>query len=206
MHSTMNSSASGHSVLADTSATEAKKLKEATIQTNVKYDQLRLDLGQLVTSVMAHKWTHSEDHIVTLGMKSRSAWRDQHAAISKKLIEVEGLAKLHDLTDLQDRIVDTRSEIVALSTRMNVIILEIETTDSKQGIFTDRMTKACPIKLPSYSGDVSEDFIAFKDKFHKAAVDNRISRRDRVEKLRECLTGRAAANLPLNGLRDIEEA
>jgi hypothetical protein len=27
-----------------------------------------------------------------------------------------------------------------------------------------------------------------------------------VEKLRECLTGRAAANLPLNGLRDIEEA
>ena len=27
-----------------------------------------------------------------------------------------------------------------------------------------------------------------------------------MEKLRECLTGKAAANLPLNGLRDIEEA
>ena len=27
-----------------------------------------------------------------------------------------------------------------------------------------------------------------------------------MERLRECLTGRAAANLPLNGLRDIEEA
>jgi hypothetical protein len=81
---------------------------------------------------------------------------------------------------------------------MNVIILEIETTD--------RMTKACPIKLPSYSGDVSEDFIAFKDKFHKAAVDNRISRRDQLEMMRECLTGKAAAKRPLNGLRDIEEA
>ena len=177
MHSTLNSSASGQSVLADTSV-EAKKLKEASIQASVKYDQLRLDLGQLVTSLMAHKWTHSEDHIVAMGMKSRSAWRDQHAAISKKLLEVEGLAKLHDLADLQDQIVDTKSEILSLSTRMNVIILEIETTDSKQGIFTDRSTKACPIKLPSYSGCVSEDFIAFKDKFHKVAVDNRISRRD----------------------------
>jgi hypothetical protein len=85
----------GQSVLADTSATEAKKLKEVTIQ--VKYDQLRLDLGQLITSVMAHKWTHSEEYIVTLGMKTRSAWIDQHAAISKKLIEVEGFTKLHDL-------------------------------------------------------------------------------------------------------------
>jgi hypothetical protein len=87
----MNSSASGQSVLADTSTTEAKKLKEATIQTSVKYDQLRLDVGQLVTSVMAHKWIHSEDGIVTLGMKSRSTWRAQHATISRKIIEVDAL-------------------------------------------------------------------------------------------------------------------
>jgi hypothetical protein len=81
---TMNSPSSAQSVLDDTPTTEAEKLKEATIQTNAKYVQLKLDLGQLVTSVMAHKWTHSEDHIVTLGMKSRSTWRDQHALISKK--------------------------------------------------------------------------------------------------------------------------
>ena len=108
-HSTMDSSASGQSVLADTSTAEAKKLKEATTQTNVKYDQLRLDLGQLATSVMAHKWTRSEAHIVTMGMKSRSTWRDQHAMISKKLIEVDGLAKLHGLKDLQDRIAATKA-------------------------------------------------------------------------------------------------
>ena len=68
------------------------------------------------------------------------------------------------------------------------------------------MTKVYPTQLPSYSGAISEDFFAFKDTFHRAAADNRISRRDQVEKLRECLTGRAAANLPLSGLRDIEEA
>jgi hypothetical protein len=194
----MNPSASGQGVLTDTSTTEAKKLKETIISTNVKYDQLRLDLGQLATSVTARKWTRSEDHIVTLGIKSRSAWRDQHATISRKLIEIDGLAKLHDLTDLQDRIVDTRSEFVALSTHMDLIILKIETAH--------RMIKVFPIKLPSYSGDASEELITFKDKFQKAAVDNRISRRDQLEKMRECLTGEAAAKLPLNGLMDIEEA
>ena len=48
--------------------------------------QLRLDLGQLATSITERRWTRSEDHIVTLGMKYRSTWRDQHATISRKRI------------------------------------------------------------------------------------------------------------------------
>jgi hypothetical protein len=97
--STMNPPALGQSVLTNAPATDT------IIQANVKYDQLRLDLGQLATSVTARKWTRAEDHIVTLGMKYRSTWRDQHATISRKLIEIDGLAKLHKLADLQDRIV-----------------------------------------------------------------------------------------------------
>ena len=106
-------------------ATEAKELEDAISQTNVRYDQLRLDLGQLATSVTARKWTCSEDHIVTLGMRYRGTWRDQHATISRKLTEIDDLANLHNLTDLQGRILDTSSEVVALSTRINLIILEI---------------------------------------------------------------------------------
>jgi hypothetical protein len=165
LHSTLNSSASEQSVIADTSQAEAKKMKEATIQASVKYDQLKLDLGHLITGITAYKWTHSEDHIVTLGMRSRSSWREQHATLSKKLIEVEGLARLHDLMALQDLITNNKTEVAATSTRMDVTILEIETTDIKLGIFTDRSAKTCPIKLPTYSGILSEDFITFKDKF-----------------------------------------
>jgi hypothetical protein len=148
----VNPSASAQSVLDDTSNTDTERLRETTIQTNAKYVQLTHDQGQLTTSVMAHKWTHPEDHIVTLGMKSCSTWRDQHASISKKLIEVEDLANLHNLADLQDCITDTRSETMALYNRMSVTILEIETAD--------RMSKACPTQLPSYPGNVSEDFNA----------------------------------------------
>jgi hypothetical protein len=83
----MNPTAPGQSLPANTSTAEAKELEDTISQTNVKYDQLRIDLGQLATSVTARKWTRSEDHIVTLGMKYRGAWRDQHTTISRKLID-----------------------------------------------------------------------------------------------------------------------
>ena len=72
----------------------------------------------------------------------------------QKLIEIDGLAKLHNLADLQDRIADTNSEVMALSTRINLIILEIEATH--------RMITAYPIKSPSYT---SEDLVTFQDNF-----------------------------------------
>jgi hypothetical protein len=75
---TMNPSTPGQSLPANTSAAEAKKLEDTISQTKVRYDQLRLDLGQLATSVTARKWTRSEDHIVTLGMAYHGTWRDQH--------------------------------------------------------------------------------------------------------------------------------
>ena len=87
-------------------------------------------------------------------MEARSTWRDQHATISKNLIEIDGLAKLHNLTDLQDRIADIRSETVALSSCMELITLKIEAT---------------PTKLPSYSGDASEDLTNLEDKSQTAA-------------------------------------
>ena len=149
----------------ESSIGKAKRLKEASIQANVKYDQLRIDLERLDLSFKAHKWGEAEDHVISLGMESRLSWRNQHAAISKEIIEIKGLAGIHDLADLQDQIEDTESEIIALSIRMSVTILEIEAADTKQGIYTDRPTKACPVKLPTYSGLIGEDFITFKDKF-----------------------------------------
>jgi hypothetical protein len=178
-------------------AAEAKELEDTISQTNNRYDQIRLDLGQLATSVTARKWTRSGDHIVTLGMEYHGTWRDQHATISRKLTEIDDLTKLHNLTDLQGRILDTSSEVVDLSTRINLVILDIEAAH--------KTIEACPFKLLSFSGDASEDLITFKGDFQNATADNRISKKDQLGELRECLTGKAAAKLPLHGLRDIEE-
>jgi hypothetical protein len=132
-----------------------------------------------------------------MGMEYRSTWRDQHATISRKLIEIDGLAKLHNLADLQVRIADTNYVVVALSTLINHTILEIEATH--------RMITAYPIKPPSHSGDMSEDLATFQDNFETTAVDNKAPGRDQMGEIWDRVTGEAITICP-NGLRDIREA
>ena len=48
--------------------------------------------------------------------------------------------------------------------------------------------------------------LTFKDKFNQAAENNKISRKDQVEKLREVLTGNALNHLPEDGIKNIDQA
>jgi hypothetical protein len=87
---------------------------------------------------------------------------------------------------------DTRLEVRALSARIELIIHEIEATH--------RTIMAHRIKLPPYSGDVSEDITAFKSHSNKTPGGEQLG------ETRDRLTGKAVANLYPNGLMDIQEA
>ena len=137
--STVNPPALGQTVLTNAPATDNKLPNDTITQATVKYDQLRLDLGQLATNTKTHEQTCARDHTFTWSMETRRDWWDRHATISKHLVEIDGVAKLHNLADLRARIADTRAETVALSSRVETITLNIE---------------AAPTK--SYSGDASK--------------------------------------------------
>ena len=82
-------------------------------------------------------------------MKSRKDWREKQNTLAKKIIEIKSLVKLNDLTDLEDVVNDTQLLITNFSSILESTISEIEAADLKQGLFSDRSAKACPIKLPS---------------------------------------------------------
>jgi hypothetical protein len=60
------------------------------------------------------------------------------------------------------------------------------------------------VKLPTFAGLASEDFIIFRDRFTRAAR-NRIHTNDQVDQLREALAGKALTCLP-QGVEDIDIA
>ena len=62
------------------------------------------------------------------------------------------------------------------------------------------------MQIPSYSGTPSEDFVIFKEKFREAAKDNRISKTNQLETLRETLTGNAAFRIPPDGMTSVDDA
>ena len=85
-------------------------------------------------------------------------------------MEIKAQAELHDLSELLGKISDTTQQLTHLHACIQVTTLETETADEKQGLYTDRTTKACPKKLLSFSGLISEDFVVFRDKFKKASI------------------------------------
>ena len=115
-------------------------------------------------------------------------------------IEIQAMVQVNGLTEYKEEV-----KIIYFASVLESRIAEIKLTDVNQGLYTDRSEKSCPVKLPAYAWLISEDFFTFGDKFTKAAEDNMITRKDQVDKLREVITGKAVANLPLEGIRDIDQ-
>ena len=72
----------------------------------------------------------------------------------------------------------------------------MKAADHDQGIFSTRTPQICPQEIPKYAGTPSEDFVDFKEDFHKAMKSNRIAKPDQLRVLQEALTGHAAQKIP----------
>ena len=188
-------------------AGEARRLRKAKGQALLKHDHIKFDLEAFVSSFSKlSDWATAEDHVIAWGMKSRKEWKIQHLALSKDILEVQSIISVNSITDLGEMVNETHSKINFYGSLLDQKIDEIERADIAQGLFSDRDTKPCPVKLPTFAGLAFEDFIIFKDRFTKAARDNKIPRTDQVEKLCEVLTGKALAYLPQEGIGDIDLA
>ena len=113
---------------------------------------MRLDLKNLSTASEAFYWNNAEDHEIAKGMRSRVMWEEQHSEIYQEVIEIKAQADLHDLSELTSKLHVTTQQHTDLHTHIQVITRIIEAAVANQGLYTDRATKACPMKLPSFSG------------------------------------------------------
>ena len=100
-------------------------------------------------------------------------WREKNIILSKKILELKSMVEVNGLADCDDQVQETQSKIMYYSSILEQRISEIEQADVAQGLYTDRSAKPCPVKLTTYAGLISEDFITFRDKFMKEAEDNR---------------------------------
>ena len=130
------------SSLGDSTASEAKKLKEAKLQAEARYEQMLLDLKALSTATEGFNGNNAEDHVIAKGMKSRATWKGQRSKISKKVIEIKAQAELHDLSELMGKINNTEKQLLSLHTHIQATTLVIKAADTNQGLYTNRATKA----------------------------------------------------------------
>ena len=154
-HSTFisNNLATSQVFIDDANQAQARGIKEAKAQAMLKLEYIEIDLQVLVTSLQkVTNWATAEDHVIAHGMRMREKWRNQHTDLQKKIIEVLSIITLNDLNECKSMGSETRSKIHNFGSFLEQKIQEIELADTVQGLYTDRSTKACPVKLPTYAG------------------------------------------------------
>ena len=148
----------------------------------------------------------AQDHVIFNGMKMREPWKKQMEQITKDLSDLTAMINNNDIACTDIDMSALGDKVNTLQDLIPIRIASIEEADREQGLFSDQPTNPCPQQIPSYSGTLSEDFITFKDNFKKAAEDNRISKTDQLDKLREALTGSAAPCIPPDGVTSVDDA
>jgi hypothetical protein len=184
-----------------------RKKEDAKHQTMLKMELLEVDLDTLTKTVNRYiPPTTLMDYKIVEAMQLRNTMRTQATALTKKLLEIDSAIAQWDLVSLVDEAETLRSKVTYNDQQMTTTITHIGRIDASRGLFSDRPDKSCPTKLPTFSGESHEDLLTFKDKFNEAAENNKISRHDQVNKLREVLTGSALSHLPVDGIKDIDQA
>ena len=69
-------------------------------------------------------------------------------------------------------------------------------TDKSLGIHYRRTPQTCPHEIPTYAGTPSEDFMDYKEEFHRAMESNREAKPDQLRILQKHLEGHAAQKIP----------
>ena len=188
----------------------AKEKKEAAIKKAMsKCDTIIEDAAELSKKVEKYDdWKAQSDLIITREMKDNENQRKELQKIVDLSRELDDLVAENNLSDARDGLkiqeADTKLQEVAMALEEKIKVIEEE--DKIRELYSLDEIHVDKVKLPTYSGKYSEDYQKFKEDLTKAFVHNRITRADKLSKLRECLSGQAKYYVPESITDDIDKA
>ena len=180
------------------------KEQRALRKTEAKYEELIEDVAQLSGDVTEHDWETVDDIEIRRGMKGLEGWRDRLNKVVKQERDLDAMCIDTPLTD--DQVEHYKS--LAHQAKRDVLkaIASVKAQDKERMLFADLPGKPDVVKLPTFQGNGSEDFVKFEEKLKDAFKRNRIVKDDQLLKLRQdCLTGQAKILIP-ESTKDIDEA
>ena len=66
-----------------------------------------------------------------------------------------------EIEDLQEELARLSRQVTKTGTELDEAINQIKVADKNKGLYSDRKAKSSPVKLPTFSGNQSEDFLEF---------------------------------------------
>ena len=174
-----------------------------------KLDAIMEDLVKLSSRASkVDDWSVATDLMVQRAMKENEKLMSEFDKINAVMRDVKELMAEFDLDEVRDGICLQECEIklIEVSKEVEATIKSVEEQDDVRELYSLDEAKVDKIKLPTFSGDESEDYEKFKSDLLKGFAQNRVTQADKLAKLRECLFGEAKRLVPHSISSSVTEA
>ena len=183
---------------------EKSVLKAKSIYDNVREDVRKLD--DKITKIDVDEWSDQEDNSVSKGMRNLEKWEKDLKEITTMLRNLKDLKNTYNIEENEVRCEFVERDVAEIEKVFNEVKEKLETEDEERGLYSMEKPKTSKVNLPIFSGKDFEDFSKFHADMEDGFKTNRISRKEQIHKLRECLKGQARKLIPDSNVTDVSTA
>ena len=143
-------------------------------------------------------WSSVTDLAVERAMRENEKLRKEYDRINAARREIAELMAEFDLDEVRDELSVQECDLKLVDVEEDVedTVKAVEEQNDIRELYSLDDVKVDKIKLPVFSGKDSEDYEKFKSDLLKGFAQNRVTQADKLDKLRECLTGEAKRLVP----------
>ena len=164
------------------------------------------DLSKAINEISAGDWELETDISVARGMRKIEKWEKSYDKLVVAYREAQEIYNTHNLTENDVPFATAEVNMQLLSEELKEVKEAIVDEDNVRELYTLDAKKTDLVKLPVFSGKDGEDYLEFKEKMEKGLIHNRVTRADKLAKLREQLKGHALKLIPESLTGDIDQA
>ena len=188
---------------------ELKQKTSATARAKAKCEAVIADANELkeeLNAVDPSDWETESDLAIERACLKIKSWRKSLDKITLMFREAKDIVAGNDIPEYDVKLVDAEYLLDDVNNCFKEAYTSLMEQDNERELYTFDSVNKDLIKLPTFGGKEGEDFKDFKDKVKKAFMQNRVTKADKLDKLRSCLHGNALGLVPISLTGNIDKA
>ena len=181
--------------ISSTNSETVEKARVAKVDRDVDVNKLTDAIESLHLEVSAEDWSNADSNRVEIAMSSVSPWREKLSLIKNKFWDIQRNTEAYNLdVYLLNRCETELSTIVG---ETEAAIEKLQEEDRTRCLYSGLdKSKVSPIKYPTFSGSLSEDYTKWERETRDTLVKNLVRTEDKPKVVRSNLQGEALKLIP----------
>ena len=150
--------------------------------------------------------SETNDLVIGRAMRESMIWKEDLNKVIEMKRSLEDIVAANELSEEDTRLNEVTMLLDRLTDEVGEAIDTVKAEDNYRELYTLDTAKTETVKLPTFEGKDDEDYAKFKELVEKAFVQNRVTRSDKLAKLREVLRGHAKKLVPFSLTNTIDDA